>query len=110
MKNYITTLGQFLKEFLVDDIANRYLFPAFILWFFVDYLIWHFLLSSPDIFVYVRIGVYPIKLLFIILLINTTLAVSSYKREREIGYLLFIGNILAAALVMILEIYYLIHK
>ncbi|MFA6963901.1 MAG: hypothetical protein WC227_04310 [Patescibacteria group bacterium] len=110
MKKYITTLGPFLKEFLVDDIVNRYLFSISLIWSFVDYLIWHFLLSSPDIFVYIRIGVYPIKLLFIILILNTVLAFSSFKREREIGYLLFIGNILAVALVMILEIYYLSHQ
>ena len=110
MKSYFNSLGVFFKEFLIDDAVNRYLFPLTLVWFVADYLIWHIYLSSPDIVVAIKIGIYPVKLLLVVLVINSFLAISSYKKEKEITYLLLIGNLLSVALVLILEIYYLLHQ
>lgn len=80
-----------------------------VVFFLADYLIWHIFLSGPEVYVYLRIGIYPIKLLAIILLVNTVLAIASHDKEKEIGYFLFISNIIVSILVSILEIYYLIN-
>ncbi len=96
----------YLKKVLYDDILDRYLFLATMILSLSDYLVWHKYLSSPDLMVYVRIGIYPVELLAVVITINTLLAITSYNREEELAHLLFIGNVICAFLVVILELFY----
>lgn len=107
MENYLKTNYQFLKAALWDDTIDRVLFFLTVGFFFLDYFIWSRYLSSPDIYVYLRINIYPIKLLAIILGVNTFLAIFAHTKEKEIGYFLLISNIIVSVLVLILEIFYL---
>lgn len=75
-----------------------------------DYLIWKRALDNPDIYIYLRIGIYPIKFLAIIVLLNTALAIFSFGKEKEIDYLLMSANVFIALLIMVLEIFYIMHK
>jgi hypothetical protein len=106
MKIQAVQLLDYLKKVLYDDILDRYLFAATIVLSLFDYIAWHNYLSSPDLMVYVRIGIYPVELLAVIITINTLLAITSYNREEELAHLLFIGNIICAFLVLILELFY----
>jgi len=106
MKTQITQLFPYLKKVLFDDLLIRYLFLATIIISLFDYIAWRKYLSSPDLMVYVRIGIYPVELLAVIVAINTLLAITSYNREEELAHLLFIGNIICAFLVLILELFY----
>ena len=107
MKNYLKLTWRHLLESLVFDVANRYLLITTIVLAMTDWIIWRRLLSSPDLIVYLKTGIYPVQILAIILGLNTFLAVSAYRREREISHLLFIGNIASCVLILILEIFYL---
>lgn len=110
MQNYIKLNYRFLRSALYDDVIDRALFQFTVLFFVVDYFIWSKYLSSPDIYVYLRFNVYPIKLLGLVLIINTALAISAHSKEKEIGYFLFISNILMGILVLSLEIFYLLNR
>lgn len=110
MQNYFKTNYDFLKSALYDDVIDRSLFLLTVGLFILDYFIWSRYLSSPDIYVYLRVNIYPIKLLAVILAVNTFLAIVSHNKEKEIGYFLFISNIIVGALVLILEIFYLTSR
>ncbi len=110
MENYLKTNYQFFKSALWDDVIDRTLFLLTCGLFILDYWLWSKYLSSPDIYVYLRVNIYPIKLLAIILVINTFLAIIAHTKEKEIGYFLLISNIIVSVLVLILEIFYLANK
>lgn len=110
MENYLKTNIQFLKAALYDDHIDRVLFLLTIIFFITNYFVWSKNLSSPELFIYLRISIYPIKLLAIMLLVNTLLAIFAHTKEKEIGYFLFISNILLNVLVFILETFYLLNK
>ena len=107
MENYLKTNYMFLKSALWDDIIDRVLFLSTFMLFLLDYGLWSKYLSSPDIYVYLRVNIYPIKLLAIMLAVNTFLAIFAHTKEKEIGYFFFISNIVLSVLVLILEIFYL---
>lgn len=106
MENYLKTNYQILRSALWDDIIDRSLFFGTAVLFFIAYIIWSLDLKSPDIFIYLRVNIYPVKLLAIILTVNSFLAIVSHDKEKEIGYFLFISNILLCVLAIILEIFY----
>ena len=107
MKNYFKTGLSLLQEVAIRNYKTRYLFFSSIILAVIDYLIWKIMLSGPDIFVYIRISIYPIQYLTIILAINTFLAFIAYEKEREISYLLFMANLLVGGLILVLEFFYL---
>jgi hypothetical protein len=109
MKQYITNSYSFLKEALFDDILDRYLLLSSIILFLVDYLIWQSFFIGEPLSVLLRINIYPIKYLAIIMALNTLLSISAHDKEKEVGYLLLIGNIIVGILIFILEIFYLVH-
>ena len=107
MKQYLISFGNIIKASVWQDLANRYLLFVAIILFLVDWLIWRARLASPDVYVYLGFGVYPIKFLAVVLFLNSALAIFSYSKEKEISYLLLIGNIIVGILVLALEIFYL---
>jgi len=92
---------------LLSDFIVRYLFVGSILIFITDYLIWRNLLTSPDIYIYIRINLYPLQYLAGVFAINYFLAAISYRKEREISYLILLSNIIISLLILVLEIFYL---
>lgn len=102
MKNYITTF----KKFITDRI-NLYFIAALVFFSVSDYLIWTLQLRYEDLYVFSINGVYPIRFLGIIVLINTILAFCSYDKEREISYLLIGASIFVSILIFVLEVFYL---
>lgn len=110
MQNYLKSNLQLLKAALYDDYIDRVLFFLTIIFFLINYLVWSKYLSSPDLFIYLRITLYPIKLLALMLGINTLLAIFAHGKEKEIGYFLFISNILINILVFALEVFYILSK
>lgn len=96
-----------LKEQFKDKV-NIWLFFFVILVSATDYILWHFYLSDPTLFVYLPVPIYPVKMLALIALINTLLSISAYPKEKEISYLLHIGSIIVSLLVLALEIFYII--
>ena len=109
MKNYFLLTGQLIKKAFIDDSINRYLFLISFFLFLFDYLIWKSHLENQDIAVFSLNGLYPVKFIAIILVINTFLAGSSYEKEKEISYLLISASIFVALLIFILEFFYLIN-
>ncbi len=109
MKNYFKDGWLGIKKALFEDFINLYLFSATIFLALVDVLIWKLVLSTKDLFIFYGMGIYPIRYLMILLLINTTLGLFSYDKEKEISYLLLSANIMAAILVLVLEIFYLFN-
>ena len=99
-----------IKKSVKDNSLSIYLFIASIVLFFVDLSIWRKFLSFPDIYIYNRIGIYPVKVLLIMIIVNTSLSLFSFKKEKEIGYLLLSGSVFIAILVLFLELFYLINK
>ncbi|HOX40873.1 MAG TPA: hypothetical protein PK263_01610 [bacterium] len=95
-----------LIDCLWSDKLNRILFVITLVLSLAVWLIWRSLLSSAQTYVYVSIGIYPVKLLALFLVINTGLAIFSYQKEREIAYLLLIANTALILLVLALEIFY----
>lgn len=104
MKNIYLTI----KDVVLDRL-NIILFSVMIVLFIPDFLIWNLRLRYEDIYVFSQNGVYPIRFLGIIILINTIVAVFSYDKEKEIGYLLLAANIFISLLIFILEMFYLIN-
>lgn len=107
MKNYFLTTFTLIKQALLDDIVNRYLFALTFALSLIDWIIWRSFLTSPDLYVFIKIGYYPVKLLAFLLIINGSLAVFSYVKEKEISYLLWMGSLFLSVLVFALEIFYL---
>lgn len=109
MKKNIFNSYFFIKQALFDDLPDRYLFIASLFLFLLDYCIWHFSLAANSAFIFRRIDIYPLSYLAITMGLNTILAISAYDKEKEVGYLLLIGNIILSVLILILEIFYLTH-
>lgn len=110
MKNYFSDGFAAIKKALFEDYINLCLFSATIFLAVIDVVIWKVILSKRDIFIFNGMGIYPIRYLMILLLINTTLAMFSFEKEKEISYLLLAANIMATLLVFILEIFYLFNS
>ena len=104
MKDYITTF-----KTIISDRLNLYFVSALGIFFVADYLIWSLRLRYEDIYVFSINGVYPIRFLGIIVLINTILAFFSYDKEKEISYLLLGASIFVSILIFVLELFYLIN-
>ena len=109
MKTKLSTLAQIAKEVFYEDHIDIYLFGSTIAVFVADFFIWRWRLRFEDIYIFTINGVYPIRFLGIILLVNTILAIFSYEREREISYLLFGSGLTVSLFVLILEIFYLVN-
>lgn len=109
MKLSLLTIPKILKEALWDDKIDRYLFFSSLLLFAVAFTIWNSIIVPKNIPIYSRFDIYPIRLLLIIFLLNSILAIFSEKKEKEISYLLFIANLISVILVLILEFFYLIN-
>jgi hypothetical protein len=75
-----------------------------------DELIWKSILVNRDLFIYEHLGIYPMRYLVVVLLINTSLGLFSYEKEKEISYLLLSANIVVSLLIFVLEIFYLSHS
>jgi hypothetical protein len=110
VKNYFSDGWMAIKRALIDDKVNFYLFSATVASFLTNFLIWRSTLLQRQIYIYDYLGVYPMRYLVIVLLINTTLALFSYDKEKEISYLLMAANIAVSLLMFVLEIFYLLHS
>lgn len=99
-----------VKSSFGQDILNRNLLVTTILFALFDWSIWHFFLTSPELFIYTGFGLYPVEFLAIILIINTFMSFFAYDKEKEISYLLMSSNIFISFLILALEIFYLIHS
>lgn len=109
MKQNIINLSVSIKQALIDDILDRYLLIVSLCLFLIDFFIWRFFLSSDSLYIFLKINVYPVKYLAVVIMINTFLTISAHEREKEVGYLLLLGNIIVGLLIFILEAFYLIH-
>lgn len=109
MKLKLIDIFKILKEALWEDRVDRYLFLLSLLLFTISFTLWHFLIAPRNLMIYSRFNIYPLRLLSIILILNTLLAVFSVRKEKEISYLLFIANCICAFLVVVLEIFYLLN-
>ncbi|MCL5411066.1 MAG: hypothetical protein M1324_04485 [Patescibacteria group bacterium] len=110
MRNYFSDGWVTIKKALFDDKVNFYLFAGTIAVVVTDALIWRGILTKRDLFIYEHLGIYPLRYLMIVLLINTTLALFSYDKEKEISYLLLSASVVVSLLVFVLEIFYLSHS
>lgn len=110
MRNYFKDGFDAIRKALFEDYINLYLLSGVIFLSLVDVLIWKFVLSIRDIYIFYGMGIYPIRYLMIILIINTVLALFSYDKEKEISYLLLSANVMATVLIFILEIFYLFNS
>ena len=107
MKNYFTDGWRNIKVALFNDRINFLFFSITVFLAVIDYVIWKLRLEELDFLVITLNGVYPIEFLAVILLINATLAIFSYDKEKEISYFLFGSSIFIVILIFILEIFYL---
>jgi hypothetical protein len=110
MANYFKKSYYFIHRVFFDDLVDRYLLAAGIIIFFTDFLIWRSYLATPDIYVFLRIDIYPIKFLAIVMGLNFLLSATAHDKEKEVGYLLLLGNVILAILIFVLEIFYLTHS
>lgn len=104
MKNYISLF----KQAIINDYINLYILSVTIILYLLDYLIWKLYLANRDIYIQTLGGIYPIRFLVIVFVINTFLAIFSYEREKEMSYLLFSATAFIGILVLILEMFYFI--
>jgi hypothetical protein len=104
MKNIFQTLKS-----VYADRLNIILFSAIIIVFVADFFIWRLRLRYEDIYIFTLNGVYPIRFLGIILLVNTFVSIFSYEKEKEISYLLFSASLFISILILVLEMFYLIN-
>jgi hypothetical protein len=93
---------------LFDDKIDRNLLISTALFYFTSLIIWKFLIEPKGLVFFWRTDVNPITFLSIILVINTILSIAAHDKEREVGYLLFMGNIIVCFLVLVLEMYYIL--
>lgn len=107
MKNYFSDGWAAIKKALFDDRVNFYLISASAVLFLTNFLIWRGVISKRYLSIYEHLGIYPLRYLVIVLLLNTTLALFSYDKEKEISYLLLSANIAVSLLIFVLEIFYL---
>ena len=104
MKNYLKTI----KKAIFEDYLNLYLLSGSLFIFLVDYFLWKLKLVDKDLYIQGLSGLYPIKYLLVIYVLNSFLALFSYDKEKEISYLLFAANIFIGILILVLEIFYII--
>jgi len=100
---------KYLNQFAIKDSVNLTLIIIFSLEYLISFAIWHFYLRYREVYIFSNNGIYPIRFLTIILLINLILGIFSYNREKELAYLLLGVNIFLASLILILEIFYFIN-
>jgi heme/copper-type cytochrome/quinol oxidase subunit 4 len=98
-----------LKKVLIDDRINLVFTIFSIIIYLIVFLIWHFSLRYKNMYIYSTSGIYPVRYLTIILPLNYFLGIISYRKEKEISYLLFGAGLFIALLLLILEIFYLIN-
>jgi len=110
VKNYFADGFGAIKKALFDDHVNLCLVSGTIILVLTDTIIWKYILAKRELFLYERLGIYPLRYLVIVLLINTTLGLFSYDKEKEISYLLLSASIGVSTLIFILEIFYLINS
>lgn len=108
MKSYLQKTYIYIKTACFLDRLNLIFLCSLFVVLLLDYLIWRIKLTDRDVFIFTLNGVYPIKYLFLICLINVFLAIFSFNKEKEIGYLLYSASFFMAALVLILEFFYII--
>jgi len=98
-----------LKEILIDDRINLVFTMLSLVVYLIVFLIWRFSLRYNDMYIYSISGIYPIRYLTIILPLNYFLGIFSYRKDKEISYLLLGAGLFIAILLLILEIFYLIN-
>jgi len=106
-KNYLIFIAEY-RDFFIDKLSRRLFFGSLVFALF-DYIIWARYLNSPDVFIYLRLKIYPVQYMALILVINTILAIVSFKREKEISYLLLMANLIVGFLTLALEFFYLFN-
>jgi hypothetical protein len=108
MKRNITNLSIFVKQALIDDLLDRYLLLASLSLFLLDMYIWRAFLYRENV-IFLKINIYPVDYLAIVVIVNTILSVAAHDNEKEVGYLLLMGNIIVGLLIFALEIFYLMN-
>lgn len=106
MKKLIINFYLLFKKALYDDVLDRYLLLTGLVLSVLDFIVWRTTLTDKDLFVFLRVNIYPVKFLAVVLVLNTLLTVAAHDNEKEVGYLLLMGNIIACLLVFVLEIFY----
>lgn len=109
MQKNISNSYFFTKQALFVDLPDRYLLATSLFLLLLDYYIWQAFLSLDTLYIFLRIDIYPIRYLAITMGLNTLLAISAYDKEKEVSYLLLIGNVILGILILALEIFYLTH-
>jgi hypothetical protein len=109
VKLKIINWGYLIKKALFVDIVDRYLLIASLFLFLTNYLIWRHWFLSGMYPIFLRVNIYPVKYLAIVIALNTLLSISAYEKEKEVGYVLLMGNIIVGLLCFTLEIFYLTH-
>ena len=92
--------------------VDRTLTPLFLVGLIcviISYAVWKKWLESPDIYVYVRIGIYPIKFFAVIFILNSLLSFFVSGKDRKTAHLLLGTSLFIGLLIILLEILYLIH-
>jgi len=95
----------FIKKFALSDRVNGLLLLASILLLIINIVLSKFTTAAGSLFT--KIGISPLSFLIAVYLINILLALTSYNKEKEISYLLFISLILVSLLIFALNIFYL---
>jgi hypothetical protein len=98
-----------LKEALIDDRINLVFTILSVIIYLIVFLIWHYSLRQKDMFIFSINGIYPVRFLTIILPLNYFLGILSYRKDKEISYLLLGAGLFIAFLLLVLEIFYLIN-
>ena len=99
-----------LKEIYIKNKLNLILLVITAIIYLAVFLIWHYSLRYQDIYIFSLSGVYPIRLLTIVVILNLILSYASYEKEKEITPLLLGANVFLSTLILVLEIFYLVNS
>jgi hypothetical protein len=105
----IKSFFKLLKNAFVFDHIDLYLLLISLVVGGIDVFIWKLQLKNLETQSFWIIPISPIQFLIIVYVTNLILGVSSFDKEKKISYLLFAANIFLAALILVLEILYILH-
>jgi hypothetical protein len=110
MRDQINKLYQESLRPYFTDIVIIYELSITVILAIVAYVIWKSSISDNQIYVFTVLNYYPIQILLLIFVIHLILSLYAYRNDKYISYLLGGSTVFFAALILLMEVFYLANK
>jgi hypothetical protein len=110
MKNQFKNLYQeTIRPYFIDTIIVTELSITIVL-AVIAYIVWKRSITDNQIYVFTVLNYYPIQILLLIFIVHLALSIYAYKNDKNISYLLNGSVVFFAALILLMEVFYLFNR